>query len=356
MRASLGWTYATAGLPNTSNAFGYLVGALAAPFIGRLASPRLILLIACTVTVLALALCGITDNFAALCVARAIAGVSAAAAFVSGGAMAVEIAASDKNPDFIVSLFYVGPGLGIILSGLLVPTGRMLLGAGSWQSLWLVLAGLSAGLLVLLIVGMPKPGDRGAQLQIRGVKPPLSQMLPLLVGYGLFGAGSIGYMTFMFAQIANQGAGVLAQTSFWCVIGLGAFVATWALPQLTRRLDGGLPVAILCAMAGIGSLVPLLAPTPAAALVSASLFGSSFPGVVGGTTAFVRSYVGKGAWAPAIAAMTVAFSVGQVLGPPLTGVLSDVAGGLAFGLYGASGLLVLAALICSFQRPLAPRV
>ena len=72
--------------------------------------------------VLSLALCALSGNFIVLSFARLLAGVGAAAGFVAGGALAATIAQSrPERADFLLSLFYAGPGLGILSSGLIAP-------------------------------------------------------------------------------------------------------------------------------------------------------------------------------------------------------------------------------------------
>ena len=43
MRADLGWSYFLAGAMNTANAFGYMLGALATPWLMRRVSPQRLL-------------------------------------------------------------------------------------------------------------------------------------------------------------------------------------------------------------------------------------------------------------------------------------------------------------------------
>ena len=122
MREDLGWSYSAAGFMNTINAVGYLVGALVASRliqrIGWAAAIRLGTL-AC---VAALATCALTGNFVALSLARLVLGLGAAAGFVAGGALAAIIAQSrPERANFLLSLFYAGPGIGILSSGLIAP-------------------------------------------------------------------------------------------------------------------------------------------------------------------------------------------------------------------------------------------
>ena len=55
----------------------------------------------------------------------------------------------------------------------------------------------------------------------------LRPVLIYLAGYFLFGAGYIAYMTFMIAYVRDAGGGAPAQSAFWCLIGLSAFVTPW---------------------------------------------------------------------------------------------------------------------------------
>ena len=55
-------------------------------------------------------------------------------------------------------------------------------------------------------------------------------------------------------------------------------------------------------------------------------------------------------WTPAIAALTVAFALGQCVGPVLAGVLSDGPSGLTAGLGLSAGVLIIAAMVALTQR------
>ena len=50
--------------------------------------------------------------------------------------------------------------------------------------------------------------------------------------------------------------------------------------------------------------------------------------------------------------MTVAFGLGQMIGPVLSGTISDLSGNLAFALQAATALLAFAAVLALFQRDL----
>ncbi len=140
MRDALGWSYSTAGFMNTTNAVGYLAGALlASRMIRRFGLSRTVRLgtLAC---LLSLMLCATSGNFVVLSFARLLVGVGAAAGFVGGAALATTIAQSrPERANFLLSLFYAGPGLGILSSGLIAPFVLQVFGPGSWWIVWWVL-------------------------------------------------------------------------------------------------------------------------------------------------------------------------------------------------------------------------
>ena len=122
MRDSLGWSYSAAGFMNTINAVGYLVGALlASRMIRRFGLSRTVRW-GTLAAVISLALCAMSGNFLVLSFARLLAGVGAAGGFVGGAALAATIAQSrPERANFLLSLFYAGPGVGILSSGLIAP-------------------------------------------------------------------------------------------------------------------------------------------------------------------------------------------------------------------------------------------
>ena len=78
-----------------------------------------------------------------------------------------------------------------------------------------------------------------------------------------------------------------------------------------------------------------------------------FLSVVASTTALVRHNLPQAQWAAGISAFTIVFALGQIVGPTVTGWISDGAGGLARGLVVSAITLWLGAAFASRQKPLA---
>jgi predicted MFS family arabinose efflux permease len=352
MRDTLGWSYSVAGFMNTINAAGYLVGALLAARLIRLLGLSASIRWGTLACILALALSALSGNLVVLSFARLLVGVGAALTFVAGAALAAQIAQSHPaRASFLLSLFYAGPGFGILTSGLIAPFVLQVFGPGSWWIVWWAMTLLSAALSIPLLTA-PIDADTG----LDAAKParfPLGPILIYLAGYFLFGAGYIAYMTFMIAYIRDAGGGAAAQSAFWCLIGLSAFVTPWVWQRLLARDNGGLSTAIILGVNAIGAALPLFGHSVLLLTVSALVFGVSFFAIVGSTTAFVRFNSPPSAWPKGIAAMTIAFGIGQTLGPTAVGAVTDAFGNLSYALNASALLLALGAVATAFQRRLA---
>jgi predicted MFS family arabinose efflux permease len=353
MRDTLGWSYSAAGFMNTINAVGYLAGALiAAKLIKRFGLSAAVRwgTLGCLVS---LALCALSGNFILLSFARLLAGLGAAIAFVASGALAATIAQSrPERANFLLSLFYAGPGLGILASGLIAPFVLQAFGPGSWWIVWWALTLLSVALTIPLLLA---PFDAGAGLSgAVSTKIAIRPVLIYLTGYFLFGAGYIAYMTFMIAYVRDGGGGAPAQSAFWCLIGASAFVTPWVWRRVLARNSGGVSTAIIQGVNAIGAALPLFGHSPVLLAISALVFGVAFFAVVGSTTAFVRFNYPPAEWPTAIAVLTITFGIGQILGPIVTGAITDAFGSLSYALNVSAAMLAVGAIASAFQRRLVP--
>jgi predicted MFS family arabinose efflux permease len=351
MRDSLGWSYSSAGFMNTINAAGYLGGALIAAAVakrfGLAASARW----ATAAAVLSLALCALTGNFIVLSFARLLVGIAAAIGFVAGGALAATIAQSQpERSNFLLSLFYAGPGIGILTSGLIAPFVLQYFGPGSWWIVWWAMTLL--GIVLTAPMFFARFDIEGSGPQTARGRFAICPAIIFLSAYFLFGAGYIAYMTFMIAYVRDGGGGAAAQSAFWSLIGLSAFVTPWVWRRTLGLDRGGLSMTIILGVNAIGAAMPLLGHSPWLLGLSALVFGVAFFAVVASTTAFVRFNYPAEAWPTAIAAMTISFGIGQTLGPIAVGAITDAMGSLSYALNVSAAMLAVGAILSAFQRPL----
>jgi len=361
MRTDLGWTYTLAGAMNTANAVGYLLGALAMPALMRRISPTVLLWTGCLLAALFMGLCGFFTDATVLLVQRLLAGVASALVFVAGGLLAARLGSrAPAQAALLLGVYYGGTGLGITLSALLVPwvLDAFASQPHSWRFAWWALALLCFAATALL----RWPARVMAQWE---QLPTASGVAPVtvvefrwypfgfaLAGYGMFGVGYIGYMTFAVALLRAQGASAQAVTVFYGLLGLSVVASSRIWAGLLNRHQGGGAMARLNALLGLAVILPALTQSFSLIVVSGLLFGGVFLSIVASSTALVRHNLAPSAWAAGISAFTVVFAAGQIVGPTLVGWIADGAGGLQRGLLVSALALWLGAVLAWRQRPL----
>jgi predicted MFS family arabinose efflux permease len=368
MREDLGWSYTLAGAMNTVNALGYLLGALSMPRLLKRFDAVQILLFGAASASMFMALTGFFTAAEPLLVQRLLAGVASAWVFVAGGLLAAQLGAKQtERSGLILGVYYGGVGLGIVFSTFLVPSvayfmpSKLHVWPQAWAVAWWFLAlGCVVATLVLKL--------KSAALS-QFVQPAITKQTTAtttqnvsqfrwtlfayaLAGYGMFGVGYIGYMTFVIALLREQSATTTTITVFYALLGLAVMASSRIWAGLLDKYKGGQALAFLNFLLGCAIVIPALTTWLPALVFSGVLFGGVFLSIVASTTALVRHNLPPAAWAVGISAFTVVFAAGQIVGPTMVGWIADGAGGLARGLLISAFALWLGTLLAWRQKPL----
>lgn len=353
MQRDLNWNYAQAGLINSANALGYLIGSLAVgPVVARWGAPRTVrlslLAVACS-----LMTTGLFDHTTILILSRTISGAAAGLLYIAGVAVVLALDSSHRS-ELPVAVYFAGPGIGIAFSGLLIP---YLLGplGWDWHAAWIALGAL--GVLTLAAVEVPLRTTRRmravpTRVQAEALFVPSDYRLvwPALLAYTLYGVGYIGYMTFVVAFLRSINVAPALVQGFWVLLGVCAACSGFTWRPVIRRLRPHHALCLVIATLAVSTLLPVLIPRSWSFVLSAVLFGSTFLAVVTVITLQARILLPRARWTTMIGNATALFAVGQLVGPILTGVVADMRGGLAIGLLGSAAMLGLGALIALFGR------
>ncbi len=364
MRADLGWSYTLAGAMNTANALGYLLGALATPWLMRRLGPSALLVGGSALASLFMAASGFFTDATALMLQRLLAGVASAFVFIAGGLLAARLGARQpQRSGWLLGLYYGGTGVGIVLSALGVPLALEAAAtqphawAWAWWGLALVCV-LATALLrwparaLLALEADQQAATDPAQAAGRARVFRVRAFAFGLLGYLGFGVGYIGYMTFVIALLREQGASPTAVTTFYALLGLAVVASSRLWAGLLDRHRDGQALARLNGLLGVAAIVPALTSAWPLLLASGLLFGAVFLSVVASTTALVRHNLPPAQWAAGISAFTIVFAAGQIVGPTVVGFIADGPGGLARGLVFSAAALWLGALLALRQRAL----
>jgi len=353
MKQDLGWNYSQAGWLNTANALGYVVGALATmALIHRVVASRLFGMGA-VVTALCLLATGFDEALWAQSFWRIMAGIFGAMSFVTGGVLAASLFQDNpkRNALSIALYFGTGGGLGIVLSGALIPPVLNHFGPASWPWAWIVIGIVSLAFCpaALWSASQLRPAV-GSRLPSATV--PWPRMLGEYAGYAGFGLGYIVYLTFIAAWMKEQAASPVLIATVWMVMGIGIMVSPFAWRSVFAHYASGVPLAMVLTCIAVGSVLPLVSASLPMLLLSASIFGLSVFMAPGAITNFTRQNLPQACWGAAISQFTVVFAIAQTIGPVGAGLLGDATGDIGNSLMAAAAVLMLGAGLALMQRSL----
>ncbi len=308
-----GWlTPAEAAYLGAANLAGYLLGALLArPLAARAPAARLLrgMMALAAVSFFASAF---PLSFPWLFLWRFAAGWA--------GAMLMVLAAPTVLPEvpparrgLAGGAIFTGVGLGIMISGTLVP---LLLRAGLVAT-WCGLGGLALLLTLMAWGGWPaepaRPGTAPAVPQAaRGLSHPM--LRALYVEYALNAVGLVPHMVFLVDFIARGlGRGLDAGAGYWVLFGLGASLGPMLAGNLADRIGFRRALRLTFLAQAVAIALPAITENPFGLTVSSLVVGAFTPGVTTLVLGRVQELLAQDlpaqrtAWSIA----TIAFALGQ---------------------------------------------
>ena len=346
MQRDLGMSNTLAGWLAGLNYLGYLAGAVLCSIVPRILGVRLF-------TGSALILCIFTTAFMGLTLSafwwgglRLVNGITSAILFVLISAEVGDVLRRHGLAHRI-GVLYSGVGLGIALTGVLIP---MLDRYWSWSGAW-----IGAGIVAALLAGTGAilGHQKGSLPPITADNTPVSKkrssVYPLALAYFFEGLGYVVSATFIVALIAATPGLVHLAPWSWVAVGLAAVPSTLIWPWLARRYSPRTAMMAAYALQAGGILVSAFSTSIIGLLFAAASFGGTFMGIVAMTLAEgQRRMPADSRWIAAF--LTAAFGIGQVLGPVAAGYLADLRDGFTLPLLLAT-LCVVISLIVTATDP-----
>jgi predicted MFS family arabinose efflux permease len=339
MLAALGLSKATAGLIASANFAGYLAGALGAAWVTPPGSRRTWLLGALLLSAATTGLMGIIDTIPAFLALRFLGGVASAQVLILASALVLERLA-ESGRSGLNALHFAGVGVGIAVSAALV--AGLLYGGADWAAMWRMSGAVSlAGALVVALLlrsGPVKP----APVRTPGNGPRDPRARRMTLAYGLFGFGYVITATFLVAIVRATPAIRELELVIWIVVGLAAAPSVLFWSFLGRRIGLAAAFAVAALTEAVGVIASVAWPSVLGVTTAAVLVGGTFMGLT--ALGLMRGReLAAGDAGRMMAAMTGAFGVGQIAGPAVAGVVSDVTGGFGIPSMAAAAALLAAA-------------
>lgn len=369
MQAALGLNHAQTGFLASLNYLGYLIGALAAGYVtsgpARTAAFRLALLLSAATTGLMAA----SEWFAFWGLLRLSSGIISGLLFVFSADMVMRVLAEAGRPR-LLGVYFGGVGIGIAVSGLLVPALAHL---GGWRADWIGLS-LLATLLALPAWLWLRDGPGLAQSQTDATtftpgkqqkRLPSAVVLPLTIlgiAYFLEGLGYVVSGTFLVAILQDKAGDGFTLGIFgdmgnlaWVMVGLAVAPSCLIWAWAAQRWGEIRCMIAAHLLQAIGIALPLFSTALLPSLLAATLFGGTFVGITLLVVAYTRK-VAPTATAVAIGLMTGAFGLGQILGPLAAGFLAEQSGSFDTSLMLSSLAVVTGAGLLVFLLKTSPKL
>ena len=340
MRIDEGLTFQQGGLLASSNYVGYFVGALGAGFI--IQHKKTILLANVLLNVSSIVLMGPIDSFSIWILLRFIAGATGGIIFVLTSSIVMDYLAQHVLTKWSGYIFS-GVGIGIMLSGLLVP---YIEGLFAWRGTWIGLGILSALFLLSTII-LWRNVSVSSQLKVAKSKETniWKGIMPWLIfAYGLEGLGYIITGTFLVDIVYNIDSLKPYAGFSWVMVGLAAAPSTPIWMMLTSRLKPISVMTLAYILQIIGIALPVFSQTAWSVLLSAALFGMTFLGLVTLTTSYARQLYPKQS-TQIVSMLTTFYAFGQIIGPLIASRLEDVFHSFKAPLLFASSIVTVALVI-----------
>ncbi|MFP3506410.1 YbfB/YjiJ family MFS transporter [Burkholderia sp. SIMBA_062] len=330
----------------SANYAGYFVGAVSCAAV-RVAPARMVRF-GLAATVLLTAAMGVGHLLSAWLVVRFVAGVVSAWTFVFVSQWGLRRLTELHAPEWS-GVIYAGPGVGIVLTGLI---GGALAGHRAAPG-WLGFAVLSAMLSVAIwrifgttpAVAPPAAPARPAATAAapHDVRRHRADAAWLVVLYGMPGFGYIITATFLpvIARAALP-AGSPWPDLFWPMFGAALIVGAIAAARLPGHWDNRLLLAAGCTTQALGIAAGIVWPNAAGFSVGSALLGLPFTAITLFAMREARRLHGERA-AGLMGYATASYGVGQILGPLVAAPLTARFGSFSPALWVAAGALLVGA-------------
>lgn len=375
MRDGLGLTYAQSGLLSTGNFIGYLACAVIGGFLAARYGTRIVIPISLVLMGVTMLLTGAAQSFEIAFIMRLLTGMGNGGAYVPALALGTAWFAMRRS-GFATGIVSGGSGVGILLSGLIVPAIMVAYMTEGWRYSWYYLG--SFVLLIALLcfiflrnrpediglspVGAPppekaagnnvaeaEPTDNRQGSQVKRAAPlqwglvyRMKEVWHLGLVYSLYGFSYVIYMTFFVAFLSNEmGISLIQAGSMWAVAGTLSIFSGMIWGGISDRLGRKYGAALAYLTLALSYVIFALFDSAFAFYISLVIFGLSAWSIPTIMAAAAGDYVGPRLAPAGVGFVTLFFGLGQALGPWLGGHIADLTGTFVYSFFLATAVSLL---------------
>ena len=333
MGTDLQLDYAEMGFVSTGNFIGYTIGVISAVVIVPIIGERWTIAGGLMIVALSLVAVSQATNFYSLLILYSITGLAGGCANVTGLGLVshwFKRQLRGRAAGFQVS----GSSFAIMFAGLILPNINLMIGPEGWRYGWMLLGWISIfGAVFAGLVLRNRPADIGLEPAGSSNREALTSparghpgtriVAHLATIYFFFGMTYSVYVTFMVTSlIEERGLDEIAAGRFWSTLGLITLISGPIFGLFSDRFGRRNALAVAFLVYGTAYALAAVDGSPITQWASVAAFGLagwSIPAIMGAT---VGDYSGPRNAVKVLGTITVWFSMGQVAGPALGGILA----------------------------------
>ncbi len=318
MISELNLTTTEAGLIASSNYLGYLLGSLIPIFPQFPKNIRSIFIYSIFISITSLFAMGLTNTFEVFILIRFIHGIFSAFVLILGTSLIVSHV-QKKGKIFLGTAHFSGVGLGMALSAIVVSYLGFL--NFTWDELWFSI-GILAIMLSFQIIKFTPIQKAEVKYNLKSKNKTSLGFSLITISYGLYGFGYVAFGTFISTMSRLTPGLEKTEPYVWFVVGVTGIPSVFFWNWFGSKIGNDIGLFLANLILGLGVLFSVLINNEFGIFISCILFGLSFVPITSmclleGQKRFSGSFI------VSTAILTFSFSIGQMIGPYLSGLLTD---------------------------------
>ena len=340
MISELNLTTTEAGLIASSNYLGYLLGSLIPIFPQFPKNIRSIFIYSIFISIISLFAMGLTNTFEIFILIRFIHGVFSAFVLILGTSLIVSHV-QKKGKIFLGTAHFSGVGLGMALSAIVVSYLGFL--NFTWDKLWFSI-GILAIMLSFQIIKFTPIQKAEVKYNLKSKNKTNLGFSLITISYGLYGFGYVAFGTFISTMSRLTPGLEKTEPYVWFVVGVTGIPSVFFWNWFGSKIGNDIGLFLANLILGLGVLFSVLINNEFGIFLSCILFGISFVPITSmclleGQKRFSGSFI------VSTAILTFSFSIGQMIGPYLSGLLTDYYNSFFFSMIISGIVLIFGSLL-----------
>ena len=340
MISELNLTTTEAGLIASSNYLGYLLGSLIPIFPQFPKNIRSIFIYSLFISIISLFAMGLTNTFEVFILIRFIHGIFSAFVLILGTSLIVSHV-QKKGKIFLGTAHFSGVGLGMALSAIVVSYLGFL--NFTWDELWFSI-GILAIMLSFQIIKFTPIQKAEVKYNLKSKNKTSLGFSLITISYGLYGFGYVAFGTFISTMSRLTPGLEKTEPYVWFVVGVTGIPSVFFWNWFGSKIGNDIGLFLANLILGLGVLFSVLINNEFGIFISCILFGLSFVPITSmclleGQERFSGSFI------VSTAILTFSFSIGQMIGPYLSGLLTDYYNSFFFSMIISGIVLIFGSLL-----------